>query len=224
MGGMGGMGGGGAPVYQNFLRAFPATYVGRNDLERGNKVLLPSAALAQLAQGTMPHPMIFRINSMRTGKIGYCGVLEFVAPDDTCILPNWIFMNMQLMEEELVNIFLVPSIPTANFLKIRPHQTAFINLPDPRAFLEIKFRDFVCLTAGDTITVKTDLQHNPEFKFDIVEVKPVSPYKTVVTINCDLNLDFEAPLDYEEPPEPTLQKKQSSLVIENGILSILTSR
>jgi len=70
----------------------------------------------------------------------YCGVLEFVSPDDACILPNWvyiglteIFLEMQLMEEELVNIFLVPSIPTATFLKIRPHQTAFINLPDPRA-------------------------------------------------------------------------------------------
>lgn len=70
---------------------------------------------------------------MRTKKIVYCGVLEFVAPDDTVILPNWIFQDMQLMEEELVNVFLVPSIPTATFLKIRPHQTAFINLPDPRA-------------------------------------------------------------------------------------------
>lgn len=125
-------------------------------------------------------------------------------------------MDMGLMEEELVNVFLVPSIPTASFLKIRPHQTAFINLPDPRAFLEIKFRDFVCLTQGDTITVKTDLRHNPEFKFDIVELKPVSPYKTVSIINCDLNLDFEAPLDYEEPAEPTLQKRNSSLVMDSG--------
>ena len=165
----------------------------------------------------MPQPLIFRINSMRTAKISYCGVLEFVAPDDTIILPNWIFMNMQLMEEELVNVFMVPTIPTANFLKIRPHQTAFINLPDPKAFLEIKFRDFVCLTVGDTITVKTDLQHNPEFKFDIMDLKPVSPYKTVSIINCDLNLDFDPPLDYEEaPPEPSLTKRQSSVLMDDG--------
>lgn len=81
--------------------------------------------------------------------------------------------------------------------------------------MEIKFRDFVCLTQGDTITVKTDLEHNPEFKFDIVDVKPVSSFKTVSIINCDLNLDFEAPLDYEEaPPEPALNKRQSSVVME----------
>lgn len=64
--------------------------------------------------------------------------------------------------------------------------------------------------------MKTDLVTNPEFKFDIVELKPANQYKTVSIINCDLNLDFEAPLDYEEPPEPTLEKKSSSLVMENG--------
>jgi hypothetical protein len=40
---------------------------------------------------------------------------------------------MGLREEELLNIFLVPTIPKASFLKLRPHQTAFINLQDPRA-------------------------------------------------------------------------------------------
>ena len=74
----------------------------------------------------------------------------------------------------------------------------------------------MCLTQGDTITVKTDLKHNPEFKFDIVELKPNSQFKTVSIINCDLNLDFEAPLDYEEPAEPTLNKRNSSVVMENG--------
>lgn len=62
--------------------------------------------------------------------------------------------------------------------------------------------------------MKTDLPQNPEFKFDIIELKPVSPYKTVSIINCDLNLDFEAPLDYEEPVQPTLQKRNSSLVMD----------
>jgi len=81
----------------------------------------------------MPQPLIFRINSMRTKKIVYCGVQEFTAPDDCVILPNWIFHSMSLVEEEMVNIFLVATIPSATFLKIRPHQTAFINLPDPRA-------------------------------------------------------------------------------------------
>lgn len=80
----------------------------------------------------------------------------------------------------------------------------------------MKFRDFVCLTQGDTITIKTDLHSNPEFKFDIVDIKPESAYKTVSIINCDLNLDFEAPLDYEEPATPKLEKHSSSVVIDDA--------
>lgn len=84
----------GGPVqYQNFLRAYPATFMARNDLEKGNKVLLPSSVLGEISQGTMPHPMIFRINSMRSKKTTYVGVLEFVAPDDTCILPLWVSIH-----------------------------------------------------------------------------------------------------------------------------------
>lgn len=53
--------------------------------------LWPSlVCLSHAAQGNMPQPLVFRINSMRTKKIVYCGVLEFVSPDDACVLPNWV--------------------------------------------------------------------------------------------------------------------------------------
>lgn len=132
-GGHGGRGGpGGPPQYQNFLRAYPGTFMARPELEEGNKILLPSSALSELSQGVMPQPLIFRINSMNSKKTFYVGVLEFVAPEDTVILPFWIFKEMNLNEEELINIFLVPSLPKAQFVKLQPHQTAFIDLPDPK--------------------------------------------------------------------------------------------
>ena len=82
---------GGPPQYQNFLRAYPSTFLARQDLEKGNKILLPSSVLGQISQGgMMPQPLVFRINSMRTKKTNYVGVLEFVAPEDTCILPLWV--------------------------------------------------------------------------------------------------------------------------------------
>lgn len=86
----------GAPVqYQNFLRAYPSTFMGRDELEKGNKVLLPASVLAEVSQGAMPHPLIFRINSMRTKKTTYVGVLEFTAPEDTCILPLWVRLSSE---------------------------------------------------------------------------------------------------------------------------------
>lgn len=38
----------GQATYQGFLKAYPASFLGRDDLDRGNKVLLPQAALAEL--------------------------------------------------------------------------------------------------------------------------------------------------------------------------------
>ena len=123
----------GPPQYQNFLRVYPASFLGRDDLEDGNKILLPSSVLQELSHGVMPQPLIFRINSMASKKTFYTGVLEFVAPEDTVILPLWVFLQMGLREEEMINIFLVNSIPKAQFVKLQPHQTAFIDLPDPKA-------------------------------------------------------------------------------------------
>lgn len=59
----------------------------------------------------------------------------------------------------------------------------------------------------------------PQFKFDIVEVKPKSPFKTIITLNCDLKLDFEEPLDYVEPApqyleQPALKKRDSKMLME----------
>ena len=166
--------------------------------------------LYDLSSYTLPNPLIFRIHSTRTNRSSFCGVLEFVAPEDMVILPMWIFKNLGVLEEEMVSVALNPIVPKSNFLKLRPHQTAFIELPDPRAFLEIKFRDFVCVTQGDTIEIPNDLAKNETFKFDIIEVKPINPMKTVSLIDCDLKLDFEQPLDYIEE-QPALKKKVSSL-------------
>lgn len=40
----------GQAMYQNFLKAYPSSFMGRDDLDRGNKVLLPQAALAELGK------------------------------------------------------------------------------------------------------------------------------------------------------------------------------
>lgn len=73
------------------------------------------------------------------------------------------------------------------------------------------------LTEGDTISIESDIPSNPIFKIDIVEVKPVSPFKSVTVVNCDVKLDFEAPLDYVEPApimrDDKKKRKQSSSVV-----------
>ena len=50
-------------------------------------------------------------------------------------------------------------------------------------------------------------------------MKPKSPFKTIVTLNCDLKLDFEEPRDYVQPAppimdQPQLKKKNSKMLME----------
>lgn len=97
--------------------------------------------------------MIFSVSTLRTRKTVYVGVLEFVAPEHSIILPFWLFRELGLNEGETIRLGIADFLPKANFVQIRPHKTAFIELPDPRAILEIHLRNFVCLTKNETITL-----------------------------------------------------------------------
>lgn len=80
----------------------------------------------------------------------------------------------------------------------------------------MKFRKFVSVTQGTTISITSDIEGLPMLQFDILEAKPPNPFKSVCMINTDVEIDFAAPLDYIEParPIPKLQKKTSSQNIE----------
>lgn len=64
------------------LRIYPSFFCEREDIDKGDKILLPASALNQLyhmISGRNKSPMIFCIKNPINGKLTYCGVLEFVA-------------------------------------------------------------------------------------------------------------------------------------------------
>ena len=64
------------------LRIYPSHFCGREDIDKGDKILLPASALNQLyhmISGRNKSPMIFCLQNSLIGKLTYCGVLEFVA-------------------------------------------------------------------------------------------------------------------------------------------------
>ena len=83
-------GGNRSAQYQDCLQAFPGYMMDRFDLEEGNKVLLPPSALQMLSSHNVPYPMIFCLLNSHNGKQTFVGVLEFIAPDGKCFLPNWV--------------------------------------------------------------------------------------------------------------------------------------
>ena len=81
-----------------------------------------------------------------------------------------------------------------NYIKLQPHLTKFIDLPNPKAILEIQLRNFTCLHVGDTITIKT---FDGDYEIDILEIRPKNQYDAICVIDADVEVDFAPPLDYE---------------------------
>jgi ubiquitin fusion degradation protein 1 len=63
--------------------------------------------------------MIFKIKSMMNpNKFTYAGVLEFTAEEGNCVLPEWMFDNMQFFSGCLAEITLVSNLPRGKLIKI----------------------------------------------------------------------------------------------------------
>ena len=93
------------------------------------------------------------------------------------------------------------TLPKGTFVKIQPHETAFIDLPNPRAVLENGLRNYLCLTQGDSIVIEFAQKR---YAIDIIETKPGT---AIMTLQTDLQVDFAPPKDYRE--EPQLKKEPS---------------
>ncbi|VDM38983.1 unnamed protein product [Toxocara canis] len=181
------------------LRCFSAPFFGRadsdkiNELNHGGKILLPPSALDLLVRLNIEYPMMFRVSCINEPlRFTHCGVLEFLAEEGRCYLPSWMMRQLHLSEGDCVRITYT-SLPSATYAKFKPQSTDFLSISNPRAMLEVELRKFACLTKGDVIAV----QYNEQLlEFLVMEVKPGN---AVAIIECDMNVEFDAPEGYVEP-------------------------
>ena len=90
-------------------------------------------------------------------------------------------------------------LPPGKFIKLQPQSPAFLDISDPRAVLENAFRNFSCLTKGDTFTFDYNDQ---TYDIAVLEIKPDTESHSIVTMETDLEVDFATPVGYV-PPERT---------------------
>lgn len=180
-----------------------------NKLKHTNKLLLPSSVLYSLQEENdeFDSPLFFRLKNKSNGFYQECGVHEFSAPPGVIHAPYYVMNNLGINEGDMVNIELV-NPPEGSFIKIRPHKTEFIELPNPKTTLEqILSRDYQVLSEGHTIQMY-DTESEKVYEIDIVETRPESIIK-IVDIN--LEVDFEQPLDYVEPVKEEIRDVSSNL-------------
>lgn len=108
--------------------------------------------------------------------------------------------NLLLDEGDMVQVESV-SLEVATFSKFQPQNSEFLDITNPKAVLENCLRNFACLTTGDVIAIK---YNQKIYEMCVLETKPGN---AVSIIECDMNVEFAAPVGYQEP---TQEKKPST--------------
>ncbi|XP_064889149.1 ubiquitin recognition factor in ER-associated degradation protein 1 isoform X1 [Columba livia] len=170
-------------------------------------VIMPPSALDQLSRLNITYPMLFKLTNKNSDRMTHCGVLEFVADEGICYLPHWMMQNLLLEEGGLVQVESV-NLQVATYSKFQPQSPDFLDITNPKAVLENALRNFACLTTGDVIAI------NYNEKIYELRVMETKPDKAVSIIECDMNVDFDAPLGYKEP-ERSAQHEETTDVEED---------
>lgn len=176
-------------------QVFPVAFLGKEDLEKGNKIILPPSALDHLARLNISWPMLFEMSNERAHRRTHGGVQEFIAEEGTCYLPHWMMCHLLLSEGDLIRVTNT-SLPKGSFVKLQPLTSDFLDIHNPRAVLENSLRNFATLTVGDCIVIN---YNNKNFEIEIVECKPAN---AISIIEADVNVDFAPPKDYKEEHSP----------------------
>jgi len=164
----------------------------RQDVEKGGKIIMPPSALEQLTRLNINYPMLFKLANKKTSRITHCGVLEFIADEGKVYLPLWMMNNLVLEEGDPILIESV-SLPVGTFSKFQPLSPDFLDITNPKAVLENCLRTFACLTTGDVIAVN---YNQKAYELCVLETKPDN---AISIIECDMNVEFAAPVGYKEP-------------------------
>lgn len=189
-----------ADTYKQFFRCYPVTQLDASEEKRhagnfGGKIYLPSSALVKLTTLRISYPMLFEIRAPSTNCTTHAGVLEFVAPEGRCYLPEWMMQTLGLQAGALIDVRSV-SLSLGTFAKFEPQTVEFLEISDPKAVLENTLRNFSALTINDIFKIAYNGRIYP---IKVLEVKPVNNRNSVCLVETDLEVDFAPPVGYVEP-------------------------
>ncbi|KAF2669375.1 ubiquitin fusion degradation protein [Microthyrium microscopicum] len=188
--------------FDEYFRCYPIAMLpgpDRPDANHGGKVFLPPSALDKLTRLHITYPMLFELKNNKVKTQTHAGVLEFIAEEGKIYLPYWLMQTLVLEPGDLVQVQST-DLPLGTFIKLQPQDVSFLDISDPKAVLENAFRNFACLTTGDTFTFS---YNDTTYSIAVLETKPENPKNAICTLETDLSVDFAPPIGYEEPSRKT---------------------
>ena len=184
-------------TYTQFFQAVSGIFVERDDIDEGGQILLPQSVLNDCSQMNLVYPLQFEVKSYK-GTSTHCGVREFTAAEGQIVLPQWMMTSLKLEPWDMVTLSTVV-LPKAQFIRLKPLETAFTELHDPRAVLETRLSKFSVLTKGDRISIHYCGQ---VFQLDVtvVRAKDLGEIRAASIVDTEVQVDFERPADMPESP------------------------
>ena len=161
--------------------------------EYSNKILLPQYILETLSGKDIEFPLFFYIE--KNDKRIYFGVEKFLPDISDFFIPNYIFENLGIVYGELQDIKIeMKTLRKGNKIVLEPHDKEFLEVPDPKLYLETHImKNYQCLSKDSIIRV---LYKNGYLDFNVKKVEPVDH---ICTVDTDIEVEFEKPINYIEP-------------------------
>jgi len=201
-------------------------------LENTDKIILPMFVLQKMKENfnDLKFPLIFNIindsNDHLINDIGIKNslktqVFEFLEDTDNLFIPFRLMQTLWLEEgTEITLKYVMKDYVKGTKIKIRPHSTKFLNILNPKEFLEKGLiHNYSILSEGDIISLENRVDINEKTSsieilyFDIVETEPE---KTIIINNTDLNVEFCKPLNYIEPKKIMKPIKEEIKITESN--------
>jgi ubiquitin fusion degradation protein 1 len=196
------------PVAAPFSQTYRVTpmLAMKPELEDGGKIIMPPSALGRIAQLNLVYPLLFSLNNPKfPARKSHCGVLEFTAEEGRVYVPLWMMQNIGIEPNDFIKVTSV-SLPRASYAKFQPQSVDFLDISNPKAVLEQTLRKYSALTIGDIILFR---YNNKDYYLAVLEARPTNPLNAVSIIETDMQVDFAAPIGYQEPApkqeEPDLE-------------------
>ena len=165
--------------------------------EYSNRIILPMFVLDRISrEDKIDYPLFFYIE--KNDKRYYFSVDKFLPDISDFYIPNHIFEQIGIEYGDYQELFIdFKTLEKGTHLVLEPHDKEFLNVPNPKSYLETHLiRSYPSLSQGTIIRI---LYRNCYLDFNVKETKP-SNY--ITSLDTDIEVDFEKPLNYIEPPPP----------------------
>ena len=173
--------------------AFPSCFNQGEQQPRGDCAIFPQQILEDIHERQLSE-MHLELTGNLHSKVCSTPLCFYLSEEPSVFLPEWMFQNLYLQPGDQIEIHLIEdTLPKATFLKVQPHDSAFLTIPDHKTQLEKALQCFSTVSVGSVINV---IINEEPFELSIINGLPGQKYLSLR--DTDVAIEFEAPLDFVE--------------------------